>query len=68
LEEIDLTGIQFVIAMSKKVRTCLIESYEIPPSRIKELYVDDPFGDDLSAHEKCAQNICGGLGKLSFDN
>ena len=66
IAEIDTEAFQFIVALDKRVRRELIEKHSIPESKIKNLFIDDPFTDDIVQYIKCATAIARSLSALSF--
>jgi hypothetical protein len=62
----DAHSFDHIVALDKCVTKILINSHGIAESRIIELHVDDPYGDELPAYVKCAIQISHALNTLTF--
>ena len=66
LSDLDLGEFEFVVALTKRTRRALLENYGVEESKIRNVYVDDPFGSDVEQYWKCANAISKRLRKLEF--
>lgn len=68
ISAVDAETFQFIVALDKGVRRTLIEVHSIPESKIKNLFVDDPYYNTEAQYEKCANEIAKRLGSIKFSN
>ena len=66
LSDIDLGAFEFVVALTKRARRVLLENYGVKESKIRDVYVNDPYGDDAGQYRKCANAIMKRLGEVEF--
>lgn len=66
VSSMDISDFEIIVALSKEVRRELIAKHSVAEDKIRNMFVDDPFDDDLSKYLKCANEIARGLGRLSF--
>ena len=66
IANVPVADFEFVVALEKRVRDALI-GQGVDPARIVNLFVDDPYGSDISQYLRCANAITKGLAELSFD-
>ena len=66
ITDINTEEFQYVVAMGKKIRRQLIDEHSISELKIKNLFVKDPFDDDIAGYEKCATKIEIKITELSF--
>ncbi len=66
LSDFDLGEFEFVVALTKGVRRVLLENYGVEKLKIRNVYVDDPFGNDVAQYMKCAFAISKRLAEVEF--
>ena len=66
LSDIDLGEFEFVVALTKSVRRALLEKYGVEESKIRNVYVEDPYDGDVEQYMKCAIAINKRLAKVEF--
>jgi len=68
IQDIDTDEFQFVVVLDKSLRRVLTGRHAIPESKILNVFVDDPYGDDFVQYVRCAGRINRGLNSLEFSN
>lgn len=68
LSDLDLGEFEFVVALTKSTRRALLEYYGVEESKIRNVYVVDPFGSDIEQYMKCASAISKRLAEVEFTN
>ena len=66
LSDLDLGEFEFVVALTKDARRALLEDYGVAESKIRNVYVIDPYGSDIAQYMKCANAIAKQLAGLDF--
>ena len=66
LSDVDLGEFEFVVALTKSIRRALLEKYGVEESKIRNVYVDDPYGSDIEQYMKCAIAISKRLAEVEF--
>ena len=66
LSDLDLGEFEFVVALTKSTRRALLENYGVEESKIRNVYVDDPYGSDVEQYWKCANAIIKRLAEVEF--
>lgn len=65
IDGVAIHGFEFVVALDKNVRRTLLNR-GVDASKIVNLFIADPYGDDLGQYLRCANAIAKGLTNLSF--
>ena len=65
IEDVIIDEFEFVVALANSVRAALLER-GVAASKIMDLFVSDPYGNDLDQYRRCADTIMTRLAKLSF--
>lgn len=66
LSDLDLGEFEFVVALTKCARRVLLENYGVEESKIRNVYVDDPYGSDAAQYMECAYAISKRLAEVLF--
>lgn len=68
LSDFDLDEFEFVVVLAKSIGRVLLESFGVDKSKIRNVYVVDPYGSDLEQYVKCANSISKHFAKIQFKN
>ena len=66
LSDLDPGEFEFVVALTRGARRVLLQYYGVEESKIRNVYVIDPYGSDIAQYMKCANAISKRLDEVEF--
>jgi protein-tyrosine-phosphatase len=67
VESVEVDAFQFVIFLCEQAKRDFLAHHSIEGNKVRDLFVEDPYGYEFIDYIQCRQRLSKGLSELRFD-